>query len=213
MPNDDADRERPARSEAEGDRRKGRDRPALSDSPKQIRSRARRHQKKMEAELSKLYRKPVEDWDLEELAHGKPRSKVGHFSGTPPKWVTRQVHEEAVRRFQAMLNAKVRVLSVPAIEMLLNLMNDDRMVYDSEGQPIRHLVPPAVKSQIGTFLIEHVIGKPNQTVETKGEIAHFIRDTLATALVNPGQDPDEVIDLSEDDADDDEDYEGEGGGE
>jgi hypothetical protein len=180
---------------------------APSDKPEQIRSRARRHQKKMESELTKLYRKPVEEWDMEELAHGKPRASDGTFKGVPPKWVTRQVHEEAVRRFKQMLNSKVRVLSVPAIEMLLQLMTDDRMVFDDEGQPVRHLVPPSVKSQIGTFLIEHVIGKPNQTVDAKGELVHSVQSILAGSMVNPDQDADEALALSmgeDDDGDDDE---------
>lgn len=177
---------RDARAECRREaRRQGVDnRKELSQEPDQIRNRARRHQKKMEAELAKLYKKPVEEWDMEELAHGKPRDKNGHFSGVPPRWVTRQVHEEAVRRFKSMLQSKVRVLSVPAVDVLLNLLSDNQMVYDDEGQPVRYIVPPSVKSQIGQYLIDQVVGKPTSPIETKGEVMHHIESVLAGSVVN-----------------------------
>lgn len=192
-----------ARKECRQQRRKAGESPSLSDDPKKIRDRARRHQKKMETELSKLYKKPVSEWDLEELAHGKPRSKDGYFSGVPPKWVTREVHAEAMRRFKHMIHSKIRVLSVPAIDVLMNLMADNQLVYDDEGQPIRYIVPPNVKAQIGQYLIDHVVGKSQQTVETKGEVMHLIQSVLASSVVNPGEDPDEVIELEAGEEDDD----------
>lgn len=180
-------------------RREGGGKP-LSDNPKQVRRRARKHQKKMEAELTRLYKKPIEEWDMEELAHGKPRDPQGQFKGQSPKWVTRQVHEEAMRRFKQMLNAKVRVVSVPAVDVLLNLMTDNQYVYDDEGQPVRYLVPPSVKAQIGQYLIDHIVGKATQPVENKGEVMHHIQSILATSMVNPDQEP---LELSHEDDDDD----------
>ena len=37
------------------------------------------------------YFKPVHDWDMEELAHGRPRGKTGGFQGRAPGWLTADI--------------------------------------------------------------------------------------------------------------------------
>src|SRR5262245_63124610 len=63
-----------------------------STSRKQMRARARRKRKKAgESEEFKRLYKPIEQWDPEELARGRPRSRDGNFTGRPPRWITRAV--------------------------------------------------------------------------------------------------------------------------
>lgn len=156
--------------------------------------------------MEKLYKKPVEEWDWEELAHGKPRNKDGDFKGNSPKWVTRAVHEEAIRRFNQMLNAKVRVVSSPALDVLMNLMLDQQLVYNDEGEAVRYIVPPSVKSQIAQYLVDRVGGKPTQTIESKADVQVQLQSILAGSVVNPGQVV-EIDEVEEEDDNDDDDEE------
>src|SRR4051794_20110709 len=74
-------------------------------SPKQLRARARRLAEKGKSpanELELLY-KPIEQWDAEELAKGRPRAVDGTFKGRPPTWVTRELYEQAMSRFTQVI--------------------------------------------------------------------------------------------------------------
>lgn len=154
---------------------------------KQIRARARRAAKRMnnkkpimsEAEFNHLY-KPVEEWDLEELARGRPRGADGKFSGPRPQWITRQVHEKAMEQFQLMVKTEMGAQTVDALSTLRYLM-----IEDSEDKRGRPMVPPSVKAQVAQFLVEHVVGKPKQRMET--DISVKLQALLGTVLVNPNQ--------------------------
>lgn len=131
-------------------------------SPKQLRARARRKAKKgkdITEELEHLY-KPVEDWDIEELARGRPRAKDGTFSGRPPTWITRAVYEQAMERFTSVVREGVHSNAVTALTVIEKLLECDEL--DDKGKP---LVPAGVKLQAAQWLIEHTIGKPTQRVE------------------------------------------------
>src|SRR6478609_9046244 len=66
--------------------------PSQEKSRKQARARARRKMRRGEAlmddALIEIGWKPVEEWDDEELARGRPRNSLGTFTGRKPGWVT-----------------------------------------------------------------------------------------------------------------------------
>jgi hypothetical protein len=153
-------------------------------SPKQIRARARRAGKIHKEEMEKLY-KPIEEWDEEELARGRPRAKDGTFKGASPAWITREVHEAAMARFKGIIESKMRGETVTAMSMLHTILADDEV--DEKGRP---LVAASTKLDAIKFLIEHAVGKPTQRVEQ--DISVRLQGLLAVATVGPGSMPAEL---------------------
>lgn len=168
------------------DRIPDRDRPTTADgkllTPKQIRARARRKMKRKEfiteQEQDYLYQKPVEDWDLEELARGRPRNSKGTFTGPRPKWISAQVHEAAMERYTAAVKTDMRATTVDALETIRWIINNDEV--DDKGKPV---VPAGTKLEASKFLLEHVVGKPTQRVEA--DVSVKLQAILGQVLVNP----------------------------
>jgi hypothetical protein len=154
-----------------------------SMTPKQIRARARRGHG-MNAitarEQQALLRKPMEEWDLEELARGRPKDKNGRFSGAAPKWITREMHEKSIDLFKSMIRTDMQSMTVKALKVLENILDDDE--YDDKGKPA---VPPGVRVDIAKFLLEHLIGKPTQPIEA--DISLKLQGVLASVLVQPSE--------------------------
>lgn len=153
-------------------------------TPKQIRARARRKAARSEMmsdqEMEYLYGKPVDEWDTEELAQGRPRNSAGNFSGPKPKWINAAVHEEAMERYTAVVKSEMNATTVDALATLRMLLNDDER--DDKGKPI---VPASTKADISKFLIEHVVGKPKQRIES--DVSVKLQGILAQVMVNPTQ--------------------------
>lgn len=153
-------------------------------SPKQIRSRARRRIKRNEVmsdqELEYLYNKPIADWDLEELARGRPRNAKGKFSGPKPKWINAVVHEEAMEKYTAAVKTDMRATTVDALGLIKELINSDEV--DLKGKPI---VPAGTKLEAAKFLLEHVIGKPTQRIEN--DVSVKLQGILGQVMVNPAE--------------------------
>lgn len=153
---------------------------------KQIRARARRKMNRtarlttQEAEI--LYTKPVEEWDLEELARGRPRDSKGGFRGPKPKWINSSVHELAMQKYVAAIKSDMRASTTHAVDMIRELIVNEDL--DDKGKPI---VPPSVKLQAATFLLEHVVGKPTQRVEQ--DISVKLQGILGQVMVNPAEMP------------------------
>lgn len=152
-------------------------RPGKSMSPKQIRARARRKQKMLEKELDELY-KPVEEWDAEELARGRPRDRNGGWSGSTPAYVTRAFHEQIIKRFQVVVREEMNKHTIEALEVMRKVLTDETV--DLRGKP---LVSPATKLQAATYLLDHVVGKPTQRVEQ--DISVKLQGLLGTVMVTP----------------------------
>lgn len=154
-------------------------------TPKQIRARARRRAKKSrrdvitELEFETLY-KPIEEWDMEELARGRPKNEQGSFSGRAPSWITREVHEKAMERFFDITKSDMNALVPSALDSLRYVMTSDEC--DERGKPI---VPASAKNQAAMFLLEHVVGKPKQRIES--DISVKLQGILGTVMVNPAQ--------------------------
>ncbi len=161
-----------------------RDQEGNSLRPKQIRARKRRLRARgkpdglTKEEAQAFYHKPIEEWDMEELAHGKPRNASGNFKGRKPSWVTPAVGEEMSKRFKAVIKEHMNVHTVSALEKLGELIENDER--DEKGKPI---VAPSVQLQAAQFLLEHVVGKPKQ--EVKSEISVALQGVLAQVMVNP----------------------------
>ena len=153
-------------------------------TPKQIRARARRKAKRAEImsdqEREYLYRKPIEDWDLEELARGRPRDRNGGFKGRPPKWVSGAVHEQAMERFTSAVKGGMQVTTIDALRVLTELMNSEEV--DHKGKPI---VSASTKLDAAKFLIEHVIGKPKQHIQS--DVSVKLQGILGQVMANPSQ--------------------------
>jgi hypothetical protein len=157
-------------------------------TPKQIRARARRKAERSrkngkaimsDLEFEALY-KPVDEWDLEELARGRPRDVDGNFRGRKPKWITREVHERAMEQFQLAIKTEMGAMTPTALTTLQYLLESEET--DDRGKP---LVPASTKFQTSAFLVEHLLGKPKQRMET--DISVKLQGILAGVMVNPNE--------------------------
>ena len=154
-------------------------------SPKQIRARLRRMEKNKkelvltEQELGVLAKKPIEEWDIEELARGRTRDINGEFKGAVPRWIDMAVKEEARTRFLDVIRGKMNVASVTAVDTVMNLMGNEDI--DDKGRPI---VSASTKLDGAKFLIEHLIGKPKQTIES--DVSVKLQGILGVVMANPG---------------------------
>lgn len=153
-------------------------------TPKQIRARARRKMKRREVmsdlEFEYLYQKPIDEWDLEELAAGRPKDEHGRLSGRKPKWITATIHEESMTRYTAAIKAGMRGKTVDALDVIGAILSDDER--DEKGKPI---VPAGTKLEAAKFLLEHAVGKPKQQFE--GDISVKLQGILGQVIVNPDQ--------------------------
>jgi hypothetical protein len=153
-------------------------RPISSTQAKQIRQRARRKKKELsELEIGLLY-KPIEEWDMEELARGRPRAKDGTFKGKTPPYIDRKVHEQVVKRFEEIVRKEMNANTVDALKIIKQILDDDG--YDDKGKPT---TSANTKLDAAKFLIEHVIGKPKQRTET--DISVKLQGILGMAMVQP----------------------------
>lgn len=146
---------------------------------KQIRQRARRKLNKLSPEEAEsLWGKDIDQWDMEELARGRPRARNGTFQGAAPKFISRQLHEQIISRFEQIVRLEMNGHTVDALKILGMVLNDTKV--DHKGRPV---VPAGTKLDAAKFLIEHIIGKPKQRVES--DISVKLQGILGHAIVNP----------------------------
>lgn len=147
----------------------------------QARRRARRKIKKGQRitdEAFDLISKPVEEWDDEELARGRPRNAAGDFRGMPPKYLPREIHERALERFKTVVKQRMNYQTLDALRTVEFIMTSDET--DDKGKPV---VSANVKLQAAQFLIEHLMGKPTQPINN--DISVKLQGILGTVMVNP----------------------------
>lgn len=147
---------------------------------KQQRAKARRNVHRATEALELLY-KPLEEWDEEELARGQARDIRGRFNNTPPPWISRAVHEEAIRRFTDLTQSNMRAIIPKALRTVEYIL--DHEGEDEKGRPI---VPYGVKLDAAKWVVEHLVGKPTQRVES--EISVRLQGMLANVIVQPDGD-------------------------
>lgn len=131
-------------------------------------------------EMEVIFKKPIDEWDLEELARGRPRDINGGFRGPKPKWLTREVHERSMERFKAAIKSDMNATTVDALTALRGVISNEE--YDDKGKPI---VPPSVKVDAAKFLLEHVVGKPKQQLEA--DVSVQLQSILAVVMANPAE--------------------------
>jgi len=161
----------------------------LSDNPAQVRVRARRALKRaqktgddthLREELDLMVErgmiKPVHEWDLEELAHGRPRNSRGTFTGRPPTWLTPEVTREAKKRLYGHAFGKLGAQADLAIRTVKKLIENDEV--DDKGKPV---VDARTKLDASKFILEHILGKPQQLIEI--DATDQARQMLASAIV------------------------------
>jgi hypothetical protein len=189
---------------------RAKDETRLSTDPAQIRRRLRRsigkphHKQDLQLLVQAGGMKPIEEWDLEELARGMPKNKRGKFSGKPPTWITPDIMREAKKRLLAHTNALIGEQVDQAMAVIVDLMTDDSV--DDKGRPC---VDARTKLDAAKFIIEHVKGKATAVLEL--EASDHTRKMIAAAIVlDDGLPQDEPVILEgefeevEDDDDDSE---------
>lgn len=156
------------------------DRSTLSTKPSQIRNRLRRRTAAFNQELELYeehgYGKKIEDWDVEELARGRPRASDGSFRGKNPSWITPMVAREAKRRLMEHTFGEMTAHIDLAIKTVVNLMTSKAV--DDWGKPI---VDARTKLDCAKFIIEHVLGKPKALVEVSA--TDVVQQYLAASIV------------------------------
>lgn len=155
----------------------------LSTNPKQIRVRLRRAAKgdkkrdgRMARDIEMLYQKPIEEWDLEELARGRPRNEHGNFRGRVPTWITPAIQKEAKRRLLDETIGQMAGHIGKAVKAIGELIESDEV--DENGKPI---VDARTKFAASAFVVEHFVGKPKAIVEVTAD--EETRAAFAAAIV------------------------------
>lgn len=162
----------------------------LSDNPAQVRNRLRRAMKgtypdgRVKRDIEILYRKPLEKWDLEELAHGRVRGADGTFVGRAPSWITPVMQAEAKRRLLTATFGKMAKHIDTAVQVVANLMTSEEI--DDKGRPI---VDARTKLAAAAFVLEHFLGKP--TVFVEAEINDMTKSAIASAIVLDDGEPED----------------------
>jgi hypothetical protein len=163
------------------ERLKNSPRTQLDGKREQQRSRARRRLKKGVRLADEAWRdlyKPLEEWDMEELARGRTRNAVGNFSGRAPEYITRELHERSIERFKMLIRNEMNAQSMPALKTIQMVLENNET--DARGKP---LVSAAAKMDAAKFLLEHVVGKPTQPTTT--DVSVKLQGILGTVMVNP----------------------------
>jgi hypothetical protein len=168
---------------------------------KRQRARARRAARHSRELILDAY-KPVEEWDNEELARGRPRGVDGTFRGGKPQWLTAQTAEEAAKRFKELNREDLRGVILEGMPLLRRILSDEST--DKRGRPT---IPISVKWDALKWLLEMEHGKPTTRIE--GDISVRLQAMLGAALVNPDGAPsialaEEVVDAESWEEDDEE---------
>lgn len=176
----------------------------LSEKPGATRARIRRSNANLNRDAEILYKKPIEEWDYEELARGRPRNKAGDFKGPSPKWITPLILKQAQDRLRMLTRQEMSVFAGDAVRVMRDLMTSEETDYD--GKP---LVSPSVRLQAATYVLDQTVGKATTPVEVTGNV--IVESLMAKILVNEDGTPAhpvidaEVVEDEEEPEDDDDD--------
>lgn len=181
----------------------------LSRNPEQIRRRLRRRHEKFSEDLEMYIEvggiKPVEEWDIEELARGRPRNKSGGWQGKTPSWISADVTREAKRRLMDEAFGSLAGHLSDAVRTVHKLMMSEEV--DDKGRPI---VDAATQLKAAMFIIENIVGKPKAIIEMHAE--DLTKQMIASAIVlDDGNPQDELVilegEIVEDEEEEDDDEE------
>lgn len=149
----------------------------LSTDPRAIRARLRKGTN-VERDLALLtqagHMKPIEDWDIEELARGRPRGSNGKFQGAAPAWLTEAHIREAKKRLITLSMGEMGAYVTKAIKVVADVMNDK----EESGR---------TRLDAAKFIIEHVVGKAPATIEVTSA-SEQAKTTLNAILMTRDED-------------------------
>lgn len=169
----------------------------LSHRPSAIRQRIRRNGGRVAEDVALYHEtmygevKPVSEWTLEELQHGRPRHPTGGWKGPRPKWITPIIQAEIRKRLREETIQNLVGHTGAAIKVLAEFLKNDE--------------EPHLKFKAAQLIIEYAAGAPDKNVHLTGNVQ--LQHMLASALVMPDGSPAHpVIDgtIVKDDSDDDE---------
>jgi hypothetical protein len=126
----------------------------------------RKAQRGYEALVAAGELKPMSEWSLEELARGRPRNRIGGFTGRIPVWMTQAVQEEIARRYKQAAISELSKHFPKALKVLVGLLDEE---------------DPGIRLKACQLLIEYTVGKPKVELTTDSQAASM----LAAALVMP----------------------------
>jgi hypothetical protein len=149
----------------------------LSDKPAAVRARMKRNAGKVSRDVEILYQKPISDWDMEELARGRPRNSAGNFTGPRPTWLTPLIMKESQDRLRTLTRQELSTYAGDAVRVMAELMNEDGT--DLDGKP---LVAPTVRLQAATYVMDQIIGKSTTPIELTGNVV--LQTLMADVVVN-----------------------------
>lgn len=113
--------------------------------------------------------RPLSEWDIEELAKGRPRNRGGGFNGgRAANWMAGAIQEEIARRYRQAAVVELAKHFPKALKVLVGLLDEDE---------------PSIRLRACQLLIEYTVGKPNSKVEIASESQ--VAGMLAAALVMP----------------------------
>ena len=170
------------RPQAKGNPKFTGDAPVLM-TPRQVRSRARRKatagERLTDEEFLVLFKKPMEEWDAEELAEGRVKDKNGNFRGIRAgEYLSRELRERADSLFKDKVRKSMNTSTITALSVLEDILKNEDT--DVKGKPV---VAASTKLDAAKFMVEHLLGKPKATVET--DIGAKLQGILAGVMVSP----------------------------
>jgi hypothetical protein len=153
----------------------------MSDEDKvrhNARRRAARKANNLDAELDKIYSKPIEEWDTEEIQRGRPRGADGTFRGRKPKWITPAIQSERQRRLRQLMMDDLGTFAGDALRLIHTEMMNKGV--GDDGKP---LVPASVRVDAAKYLVDQFIGKAKVSVDVHED--NSLLDLMGGLLVNP----------------------------
>lgn len=170
----------------------------LSTRPSAIRRRIRKNGNRAAEDIALYielqYKKPVEEWTIEELRHGRPRHPTGGWKGPRPAWITPVIQAEVRRRLRDETLESLMESSGAAVKVLVDFLKNPE--------------EPALRFRAAALILEYTIGAPEKQVTINGNIQ--LQSMLASALVledgspaHPVIEGETIIDDEDEDDDDD----------
>lgn len=145
----------------------------LSRRPASIRKRIRANGGRVSEDIALLHEvqygvvKPVDQWTLEELQHGRPRHPEGGWRGPRPKWITPIIQAEVRKRLRDETIGQLVGHTGAAIKVLADfLANSDE---------------PSLRFKAAQLIVEYAAGAPDKQVHITGNVQ--LQSMLAGALV------------------------------
>lgn len=171
----------------------------LSHRPSAIKARIRRNGGRAAEDVALFMEiaydaKPVSEWTIEELQHGRPRHPTGGWRGPKPKWITPIIQAEIRRRLREETIEKLVGHTGAAIKVLAEFLKNEE--------------EPALRFKAAQLILEYAAGAPDKNVHITGNVQ--LQNMLAGALVlDDGSPAHPVIEgtivASDDDDEEDED--------